>query len=315
MEYVVTMFKKKRNFMMKMIWGVLVLSLTTLAPTVETALAEGKPRVAVVEFEAKVPKAKREMGTAMSDLLIDALVKTKRYSVLERSVIDKIRQEQDMTLSGEVDAATGAAFGRLIGAEFLVVGAVTKFEEKGGGGVGGLLSRKVVGGAGMKTSEVGMTLRIIQSTTGEILASEKVSQKARAIGLAAGGVIGGIPLGGGLYKTKAMQTAIDKAIQKAVVLIGDKLPEPDPNAPDVSAIEVELTGVDFKMLKTFTRTIKGLEGVHDVSRTFSDGVATFGVNYEGSADQLAEEIDEAKPDGVDLEVTGFSDRRIEMTVK
>ena len=96
---------------------------------------------------------------------------------------------------------------------------------------------------------------------------------------------------------------------------GPNLPEPDPDAPDVSLIEVELTGVDFKMLKTFSRTIKGIDRVTDVSRNFSDGVATFIVSYEGPADQLAEDIDEAKPDGVDLEITGFSDRRIEMAVK
>ncbi len=297
---------------MNMSWRIFLLSLIAFSVFTEVVVAGGKPRLAVVEFEAKVPKAKRELGTAMTDLLIDALVKTRRYAVLERTVIDKIRQEQDMTLSGEVDAATGAKFGRMIGAEFLVVGAVTKFEEKGGGGVGGLLSRKVAGGFGMQVSEVGMTLRIINSTSGEIMASEKVSQKEKAIGIAAGTSIGGIPLGGVLYKSKAMQTAIDKAIQKSVAIIGDRLPEPDPNAPDVSVIEVEVAGVDFKLLKIFAKTIKGLDDVSNVSRTFSDGVATFVVHYEGTADELAEAIDEAKPDDVNLEITGFSDRRIEM---
>jgi len=285
---------------------ILLLGLFTLP-----ALA-GKTRIAVVEFEAKVPKARRELGTAMADLLIDALVKDGKYSVLERSVLDKVRREQNLAVSGAVDAATGTQIGRLIGAEYLVVGAVTKFEEKGGGGIGGLLSKKVAGGVGMKTSELGITVRIINSTTGEIIISEKISKKERAVGVAAGTSIGGLPIGGVLYKSKAMQTAVDKAIVDAVKVISKKVPA---SGSPLNLIDVIVTDVSFSLLKKLTKTIKALEGVDNVERKFSKKVATFSVRYEGAADELAEAIDEASPAGVTLEVTGFSDRKVEMAVK
>ena len=149
-------------------------------------LPGNKPRLAVVDFQIKVEQAQKALGTAMSDLLIDALVETRRYFIVERSALQAIRQEQIMALSGEVDAATGAEVGKLIGAEYLVVGVVSKFEEKtGGGGLGGLVKGTALGGVGWYNSELGITVRLIHATTGEIVASEKINQKETAIGLVA----------------------------------------------------------------------------------------------------------------------------------
>ena len=58
-------------------------------------LGREKPRVAVAEFSVKAPRASYKLGTAMSDILIHALVQSGRYRVLERSVLDKVRQEQN----------------------------------------------------------------------------------------------------------------------------------------------------------------------------------------------------------------------------
>ncbi len=139
-----------------------------------------------MDFQIKVEQAQKALGTAMGDLLIDALVETGRYFVVERSDLQVLRQEQIMALSGEVDGATGAEVGKLVGAEYLVVGVVSKFEENtGGGALGGLVKSKALGGVGWYTSELGITIRIIHATTGEVVASEKINQKENAIGLAA----------------------------------------------------------------------------------------------------------------------------------
>ncbi len=293
----------------------LLVAMATLLFSNSLTYAGGKARVAVVEFKAKVPKAHWQLGTAMADLLIDELVNTGLYSVLERGALDKVQREQKLTITGEVDAATGAQFGKLVGAEYLVVGAITKFEEKDKKGIGGVFGKKLAGGVGMSTSELALTLRVINSTTGEIMVSEKVSQKESSVGVAGATRIGGIPLGGGLFKSKAMQTAMEKAIRNCVLIVTTHLPGPDPNAVDYPLIEVEMTGVDFKLLKKLTKQLKALDGVAEVKRTFSNNVARFNVSYDGSADELAEAIEETSPEGVELEVTGFSDSKVEMAVK
>lgn len=127
----------------------IVLSLCSLLHFSLQAQPKAKPRLAVVDFQIKVEQAQKALGTAMSDLLIDALVETRRYFIVERSVLQALRQEQIMALSGEVDAATGAEVGKLIGAEFLVVGVVSKFQENtGGGGLGSIVGGKALAGIG-----------------------------------------------------------------------------------------------------------------------------------------------------------------------
>jgi len=235
------------------------LILCGLLPIPLQAQPGGKLRLAVVDFQIKVDQAQKALGTAMSDLLINALVETKRYSVLERSALQEIREEQIMALSGEVDAATGAEVGKLIGAEYLVLGMVTKFEEKtSGGGLGGLVKSKALAGVGWYTSELAITIRLINSTTGEIVVSEKINEKELSIGLAAITAVSGGAAGGGLYKSKSMQTAMERAITKAVDLIGEEIPGQDGEAADstgVSTIEVFAKNVDFAASRLFAKTL------------------------------------------------------------
>ena len=288
------------------------LLIAVISPSI--VLAQGKPRVAVAEFSVKAPKAHYKLGTAMSDILIHALVKTGRYRVLERSVLDKIRQEQNLTLSGEVDAATGAKFGKLVGAEFLIVGTVSRFEEKTkGGGIGGVISRKVAGGAALYESEVGIIVRVINSTSGEILLSEEVSKKGRAVGVGAYTSILGAPIVGGLFKSASMQKAIENAIEDAVKLIGEQIPsESEGGDNDLTEIELSVSGINFGTLRKLTGKLEKIEGVQDVQKSLSDGVATINVLYDGSAEELADALYAAKNAELDFEITGLSDHAIDM---
>lgn len=290
----------------------LCLSLVLLCQT--TLLAQNKPRLAVVEFTIKAPGATWELGTAMADLLTNALVQTGQYTVLEREAMNRIRAEQNLAIGGEVDASTGAEYGRLIGAEYLVVGSVTKFEEKGGGGLGGLVGRRLGVGAVTSTSELGITVRLINSTTGEIVSSDKIDQKESMIGLFGGGVIMGVPIGGGVVKSKAMQTALEKAIVKVVAIIQTKIQPGDPNAPQVTHIELVVSNCSFGLMRQFTTMLESIQGVSDVKRSFSDQVASFKMSYEGTADDLAEAVDKNKPADVSMDITGFSEHKIEMAI-
>ncbi len=274
----------------------------------------GKPRVAVVDFSVKVPRAHAQLGTAMADVLIDALVETGRYRMLERSVLDKVFQEQNLALNGDVDAATSAQIGKLIGAQFLVVGVVSKFQENTGGfGIGGLFKKKIPGGLGMTTAELGITIRIIESTTAEIIASEKVSQKERAVGL--GAIIPGLSAGIGIYKSKSMQKAMEKAIEKAVKFIGEQIPEDVEDMAEMSMVEVHAQGLTFSSLKQLMGMVESIEGVENANKKLRSGKGIISLFYSGSIDDFADKLDAHSKEEMKFEIVDLTEQVIEIVLK
>ncbi|RIK73627.1 hypothetical protein DCC62_16935 [candidate division KSB1 bacterium] len=289
-------------------------------PAVLPAQPKEKPRLAVVDFQIKVAQAEKALGTAMSDLLIDALVETGRYFIVERSALQAIRQEQIMALSGEVDNATGAEVGQLVGAEYLVVGVVSKFQENtGGGALGGLVRNKALGGVGWYTSELGITIRIIHSTTGEIVASEKINQKESAIGLVAVTATQTGAAGGGLYKSKSMQTAMEKAIVKAVDVIGEQIPgvdEPEAAGADgATTIDITAKNLDFATSRLFAKTLEKVEGVKDVKSAFEGKTANIKVKYQGASEDFADALLATDMPGFKLKIESLAAKRIVMKVE
>jgi curli biogenesis system outer membrane secretion channel CsgG len=51
------------------------------------------------------------------------------FTIIDRSNLDKIRQEQNFQLSGEVDDDTAVSIGRLVGANIIITGSVTGMES------------------------------------------------------------------------------------------------------------------------------------------------------------------------------------------
>ena len=150
--------------------------------------AELKKRVAVFDFEDKTDHHIRwwtgqPVGEGMADMLVTALVKTDRYQVLERADIEQIIEEQKLGQSGLVTQESAAQVGKLLGVEIAIIGAVTEFGYSEGG-VGGRLKQKGLG-LGIKESEatVGIDVRFINTTSGEILMAENVRKSNSKKGL------------------------------------------------------------------------------------------------------------------------------------
>jgi len=209
----------------------IMFTLILFAPAAGRAQAtkDEKPTVAVVDFEVKAPGIDRSAGAGMSEVLTNALFETGRYRVVDRSSMDKIMEEQKRVLCGSVDPASGAAIGKLIGAQYLVVGALIKLGEKQvTGGVLGI-AKKAAGGAvglGVLTYEaqVSLSLKVVNATTGEVMASKTLDKKKKATGVAVGSLLGKIPVGGVVYKSKSMEDAMEEAMREAVALVNEQLP-------------------------------------------------------------------------------------------
>ena len=148
----------------------------------------GKKRIVVFNFEDKTDHTwhwwgGQQVGHGMADMLTTALVKSGNYRVFERAEIDKVMQEQALGQSGVVSPESAAKAGKMLGAEIAVVGAVTEFGHKKQS-TGGALKRIGVGAAVSKQSAtVGVDVRIVNISTGEILKADNVRKEHAKSGL------------------------------------------------------------------------------------------------------------------------------------
>ncbi|RKY81322.1 hypothetical protein DRQ07_04465, partial [candidate division KSB1 bacterium] len=114
-------------------------------------------------------------------MLVTVLVKNGKYRVIERQEISKIMEEQNLGQSGRVTEQSAAKIGKLLGVELAVFGAVTEFgysKSKTGGRIKG-----VAVGVSKQKATVAVDVRIVNTTTGEILAADNVRKEETTSGL------------------------------------------------------------------------------------------------------------------------------------
>jgi curli biogenesis system outer membrane secretion channel CsgG len=155
--------------------------------------------------------------------------------VLERQVLKALMQEQELAASGAAQPGSGAQRGQIKTADILVSAAVTEFEPTasgvgggigGGGSVGSGILGGIIGGA-MNKSHMALDLRIIDTSTSEVLAATRVQGEARDIAGGIGmGFFGSWGLGAGLggYANTPMEKAIRICIIEAVRYIAQTIP-------------------------------------------------------------------------------------------
>ena len=166
-----------------------------------------------------------DIGKGMADQVVDALLEDGTFRVIERKKLDTVLAEQDFSASDRADpsAAKLSKVGKVLGIRYIIAGSITKFggEEKSYGG-GGLVGGKL-GGLGMKKAktEVSLTARMIDATTGEILVSAKgegISKKGGGlkVGALGGGGGAGFSMSSSDYKASAIGEAQELATKDLV---------------------------------------------------------------------------------------------------
>jgi curli biogenesis system outer membrane secretion channel CsgG len=193
-------------------------------------LAGPKRTVAVGKFDAIGSFTSKygdwDIGGGLAAMLTSALVNSERFVVVERAELKEILSEQELKAGGLTNPETGPKLGKLAGVQFLIYGAVTEFgtQDKGGGVnfgfMGGGRSPFSLGGAQESASgKVAMDIRVVDTTTGEVLESHTVSQQIEnsAFNLSAG--FKGISLGGDKFDKTPLGEATRATIEKAVQAI------------------------------------------------------------------------------------------------
>lgn len=195
-----------------------------------------KARVAVVKFIDKTGKTGGSLGEGMADMLTTALFNTNRYILLDRQDLNAVINEQDFAAAGRVSEATSARMGNLEGAELLVFGAITGFEEDSLG-AGGILIGAITLGASIAISSannndtplgimtytesyIALDLKVVDAKTGRVVAANTVEGRTQNWG---GGVIGGVgggwsraPVGLGGWAGTGVEVAVRDCIDSAV---------------------------------------------------------------------------------------------------
>lgn len=135
------------------------------------AFAE-KKRIAVVNFDNKSGYGEWRLGQAAADVMMTKLFKTKKFTLIERSQLDAVLNEQGLGQSGAISAATAAKVGKILGVSAVVIGTVSAFSiDRSSGSFG-------VGSYGKTVAKCTIDVRVVDTETAEILFMDTASSEA-----------------------------------------------------------------------------------------------------------------------------------------
>ena len=213
-----------------------VLALAALATAAPAQAQSSRPTVAILDLDYGAINnwwgGNWDIGKGIADLIVDGLVEDGSYRVIERKRLDAILAEQNFSNSDRADpsAASVAKIGKALGVRYLLVGSITKFgTEKsdkgiGGGGFGRLGGAIGKVGTQKGKANVAVTVRMVDTSTGEIMASAKgdgISTRSGLLigggGAGTGGFGGGeVSMGSSEYRDTILGEATEAAVKQVV---------------------------------------------------------------------------------------------------
>jgi curli biogenesis system outer membrane secretion channel CsgG len=152
-----------------------------------------KKRVAVLEFGGTGKYGSFEgwdVGEALAAQLSTALEQTDCFVLTDRMALSEVLREQELGLAGVASPEYAATAGRLIGAQILIKGEITEFEPgKQGRGMTAGFGLDDVGlrlGGNRNKVHIAADIRLIDASTGEVLATQRIDSEAKSFGIAFG---------------------------------------------------------------------------------------------------------------------------------
>ncbi len=197
-------------------WGIVFLACLLSLP-----VWAKKPVVAVAEFKNQSAAAwwRGGVGWELAGMLTNELAATGAFKVVERKKLQSVLEEQNLAASGRIRPGTGAKIGKLTGAQYLIMGTVTSYEEHTASTGGGLSFKGISLGGNKKEAYIAVDLRVVNTTNGEVEFVRTVEARAKSGGLSIGLYKGGF--GGTLSREK--KTPAGKAIRAVLIEITDYL--------------------------------------------------------------------------------------------
>ena len=176
------------------------------APVFANTNPKNRPRLSVLDFEDKSEERKANPDTIRTTM-VTALHKTAVFNILERERLDDLKEEITLGQSGLVDTSTAVKIGKLKGAQYVMMGAITLhyYSEKASGFIFPVLGFETRA----KTAYVVLDIRIVSVETGDIVYTEsktgEASNKSRKNIVSSEKMIGGL-------LDMATRNAVDKHV-------------------------------------------------------------------------------------------------------
>jgi curli biogenesis system outer membrane secretion channel CsgG len=216
--------------------GILALAASLVLPAVVRADAPASPADASaggLRFSIEVSKFENhanysgplQLSDTWGAMLTDSLQQTGHFIVLgEADMHDAAMKEQDFAKSGRVAGGDKAPVtGQMTPAQLLIKGEITNFQTTGGEHSGIGFAGISLGG-GSSEAEINAVLYVIDSTTGQVVASHKVLGKCKSGGLTVGFTNQNFNGNMGGFKKTNVGTAMEKAIDDGVAFIVTQIP-------------------------------------------------------------------------------------------
>jgi len=166
-----------------------------------------------------------EIGHNLSIMLESALFDSGRFVIVEREKLGDVMLEQDLAKSGRMATSKVAKTGLLRAARYIGTGAVTEVEDSQSGGGGGISFHGIRLGGGKSEAQVTVIVKLIDTTTGEVVAKERIVGKAGKTDLKIGLDIAGVSTDMGGFKKTPLGQAAQDCINQASAVIAKKMEE------------------------------------------------------------------------------------------
>ena len=201
--------------------------------SVADAATGKKIRVAVFDFENNSTWSwwGDRLGQAANDEFVTQLVTSGEFSVIERQKLQAVLAEQGLGASGAVASSTAPKIGKLLGVQLIFTGSITSFSIKTTGA-----SAFGIGGSYTK-AESKLDVRMIDTTTGEILLVASGAGNKKMGGVAVKGVNFEQHYDEGVAH-EALRPAVEQVTQK-VLAQKDKLAALAPAAGSGKVLDVK----------------------------------------------------------------------------
>lgn len=180
-----------------------------------------KPVIAVAEFKNETNAGwwSSNVGRDLASLLSNELAATNQFRVVERQKIQAILEEQNLMASGRAKLSNAAQMGKLFGAQYLVIGTVSSYEEQTKSSGTGLSFGGISLDSKSKQAYVAVDIRVVDTSSGEIAFVRTIEGTSKSGGNNFG--FSKFGASGGLQNEENKPAG--KAIRSAIVLISQYL--------------------------------------------------------------------------------------------
>ncbi len=177
-----------------------------------------------------------ELGENLALMLESALFDTGRFVLVERGELGNVLGEQDLQASGRAAQADQTAQTGLIrSAKYIATGAVTRVDANTSGDSGGISIKGIRVGGGSNKAEIEVVLKLVDTTSSEVVASQRITGTAGGAKLRIGVNRGGVSAGLGSFSETPIGEAAQDCITKAAQFVALEMEDYDITANVVMA--------------------------------------------------------------------------------